>query len=357
MPELKSWRPGLCLLMRLTLLLILLQGSILLSAQTSDQPSLFDSLYSQKGIRLILSYPFDSLYRQQNDKIAAKATLITDEGAMMSSEEIAIHLRGKFRRMKCTMPPLMLNFRKTTLRRLGLNEVDEIKLVTHCIDGPEGSQNVEEEHLLYQVYETITPLSYRTIWLQVSYCDEANPDSCIHNVAFLLEPDKVVAQRLGVDEEKRFNIHQDSLDVLSYGLVAAYNFLIGNRDWSITASRNAKLFYNPSIQKYCVIPYDFDYANVVAASYRRELPAGKTDHPFDRIYEGEYFKDQESDFLKSFLSYKDMVLNALQAARNPVDVGRRNIIKKYFEHWFSLIRKTEAEELQYGFICPHKGQL
>jgi hypothetical protein len=319
--------------------------------------SLFDTLYSQKAVKITLSYPFDSLYKSNNEDIEASISIQTAGGFLLRDEPMVINLRGKFRRMKCTMPPLLLNFKKSTLREMNLATIDEMKLVTHCIAGPDGQQNLAEEFLIYQLYESLTPVSYRSLWVNVDYCNKSNPGECIQSVGFLLEPDKVISSRLRIEEKKLYNVPEDSIQFESYSLAAAFNFLIGNRDWSIIASRNAKLFYNPSIGKFVVIPYDFDYANIVGASYRREtLPAGMV-HPFDRLYQGEYYETRSGEILKTFHVFEKHLSDKIFSADNPLEVERRKQINKYFNQWFDMIKKTKDSELRYGIICPYTGGL
>ncbi len=331
----------------------LLYGAI--SAQ--NELSLFDTLYRTGEVRILITCAIDSLYRTQREEVDATITITTANGCLLQEEPMSLNLRGKFRRMKCVMPPLMLNFKKSTLRKLGLQTLDEIKLVTHCLDGREGQENLEEERLCYQLYEALTVYSYRTIWVHVTYQDAHNPDRQIQSAGFLLEPDKVMAARLNLKEKKVFNVTEDSLDLVSYSHAVAFNFLIGNRDWSIVASRNAKLFYDNHASHYIVIPYDFDYANVVGATYRRESPSKAITHPFDRIYQGEYFTPSAGKILQEFLATEPVMLNVVQTAINPLDKSRRKKIGKYFEEWYTHIRKVKPENLQYGMVCPYRGSL
>lgn len=319
--------------------------------------SLFEKLYGLEQVNVSLTYPFDSLYRTNQEEIAALITIECETGVLLKDEPIKLNLRGKFRRMKCSMPPLLLNFRKSTLRSMELNDIDEIKLVTHCLDTPEGQQNLEEERLCYQVYETLTTYAYRTIWLTVNYHDAQDPNRYISSTGFLLEPDKDISNRLGVHEYKLFNVVEDSLSFETYSLASAFNFLIGNMDWSIIMSRNAKLFYNPANSRYEVIPYDFDYSNVVGATYRRESRPAKMSHPYDRVYQGEYYKGRAAEILKDFQGYEDLIINRVNTAPNPMDKGKREKIKKYFETWFTQVRKSADKDIDYGMIIYYKGGL
>lgn len=328
-----------------------------LPGQDAALPSLFDSLFQLQDIKIQLHYTFDSLVKTNNEEIPARISIESSTGKFFVNVPIAINLRGKFRRMKCEMPPLLLNFKKSTLRELHLNPVDEIKLVTHCIKGKEGQENLQEELLSYQMYAVLTPYSYRTIWVNMEYCDTANPDSCITSGGFLIEPDKVLSQRLGVTEKRKFNVSQDSLVYESFRLVAAFNFMIGNRDWDVVAGRNAKLFFEPNFGKYIIVPYDFDYANIVGASYRREILQEPMRHSFDRIYDGYYFRDQSGETLKYFLTQEDTLRSVILHAQNPMTTERREKIDGYVGDWFKWLTKMKIADLQYGVVCYYKGGL
>jgi hypothetical protein len=336
---------------------LLLLSCITATALSQDDISLFDSLYYQKNTKITLTYPFDSLYNANQEEIDALISIETDQGFLMKEERMTINLRGKFRRMKCSMPPLLLNFKKSTLRDMHLAPINEIKLVTHCLPNQEGQENLEEERMCYQLYEVVSPSSYRTIWLTVKYQDALRPADSILSSGFFLEPDKVIAARLGLTERKLFNIAEDSLEFQSYSLATAFNFMIGNRDWSIVMSRNAKLFFNTNLNKYVVIPYDFDYSNIVSASYRRETRPETMLHPYDRLYEGEYFANRAGDILISFTALKPILLDGVNSAISPMEENQRKRIYKYLETWFKDIEKSKPGDLKYGMVCPYKGGL
>lgn len=342
-------------IMRLVLLIFLV--FIFHPAYSQEPVSLFDKLAGHQNVSITLTYTFDSLYKTNREELDALVDIWTDSVCFATKIPLSLSLRGKFRRMKCSMPPLLLNFKKSTLRDLQLASIDEIKLVTHCLNGEEGIQNLQEELLAYQIYQKLTPYSYRTIWIQVKYCNSEVEGECFTSAGILLEPDKVLSERLGVEEKKMYNIPADSIHYTSYSLSTAFNFLIGNRDWSIASSRNAKLFYDPDSSAYIIIPYDFDYANIVGASYRRETLPKVMVHPFDRMYQGEYFPEKAGQILKSFLVYEKIIQETVREADNTMDKERRKKIERYFDCLFDLVRKTKEKDLGYGLICPYQGDL
>ena len=349
-----SWafRPA----MRTTFILFLL---ILCQSTLPGQKgiSLFHLLDSLGGVKITLIYPFDSLYKTQQEEIKALISIQTSQGQLLEHEPLSLNLRGRFRRMKCEMPPLELNFKKSTLEKLGLNKHDKMKLVTHCLTTKEGQENLEEEYLCYKTYQAVAEYAYRTAWIEISYIDQGHSSDQIRSAAFLIEPDDDIESRYGVEEHKVFNVPEDSLDMDSYGKAAAFNFMIGNLDWSLVMARNIKLFKHPKLQKCFAIPYDFDYSNVVDATYRRESRPDIMVHEFDRYFQGEYYKSRAGENLISFCQYRHQILETVQTFENPMDEKRRNRISKYFSTWLDDVSKTSPDKLYYGMVIPYRAGL
>ena len=339
----------------LTICVLFLLCPLLSRAQVSR--SLFDLLDSLGGVKITLTYPFDSLYATNQDEIEAAISIETSSGVLMDNQEITLNLRGKFRRMKCEMPPLELNFKKSTLKKLGLNAHDEIKLVTHCLSGTEGQENLQEEFLCYKMYAAVTEYAYRTIWINVEYHDQLSGKKAFTSAGILIEPDDDVCVRLSLIERKVFNVREDSLSFETYSTAAAFNCLIGNMDWSLVMARNVKLFFDSTAARYAVIPYDFDYSNVVNPSYRRESRPEGMEHPHDRYYQGEYFKGRAPEMLKSFVAFRDKIEQTVNTFDNPMPEARRKRMAKYFSTWFDEVEKTREDKLYFGCVIPYSAGL
>ena len=291
--------------MRYFCLVLIVTMFTIIKGTGQDAECLFNHLYSYDSVSITLTFPFDSLQKTRQDEIEGRVDIRSEQGNLIVDEPIKIGLRGKFRRMNCVMPPLMLNFRKSMLKEMGFNNHDDIKLVTHCLDTEEGEENLLEERLCYLLYQSLTPYAYRTAWVTVRYQDISDPNVFMDKKGFLIEPDKDLEDRLSVVETNRFNPPEDSVDFESYSKTVAFNFLIGNRDWSVVMARNAKLFYDAKKGKFVVIPYDFDYSNIVGASYRKTVLWEGLKHPNDRIYFGEYFSDRAADHVVTVAQYRD----------------------------------------------------
>ncbi len=322
-----------------------------------DVECLFNYLSGFDSLSITLTYPFDSLYKTRQEEIEGTIDISSERGDIFVDEPIKLDLRGKFRRMNCVMPPLMLNFRKSTLKDMGLNDHDDIKLVTHCLDTEEGEENLLEERLCYLLYESLTPYSYRTTWVTIRYQDTNDSAVFIDSKGFLIEPDKDLEDRLSVEETKRYNPPEDSIDFESYSFTAAFNFLIGNRDWSVVMARNAKLFYDADKGKYVVIPYDFDYCNIVGASYRKMVLWEGLKHPKDRVYFGEYFSDRAAEILQTFAKTENGILHRIMVSPGNLSEKHRKKIRTYCETWYKYIETRKTKDLAFEMVMPYKGGL
>ena len=79
--------------------------------------------------------------------------------------------------------------------------------------------------------------------------------------------------------------------------------------------------------------------------------------PFDRIYEGEYYKTREGEILKSFLVYNPNVVNTIYNSDVDLTENRKKKISRYLQEWFDEVEKTKTERLTYGVVFYYKGGL
>lgn len=345
--------------MRINYLLIFFNViALTLSGQAQNRKSFFDTLSTANKVHLKLTLPLDSLHKAQRETVSGRITVTLDDKILFFDEPLGLELRGKFRRMKChDMPPLALNLKKSMLRKVGLKDYDKYKLVTHCLDEPDSAENLQEEHLCYKLYNQLTDFSFRILYISISYCDSSGDRDCINHVALIIESDDDLERRMKVEESERINVNADSLDKEHYSKIAAFNCLIGNKDWSIQSLRNCKIFYSELKQKFIPVPYDFDYSNIVAPRYRRETSSENTNHPFDRTFQGEYFQSISSEMLPALLPYEQRLLDVVKNDKTGLRRGRKEQIRNYLNSAFIFIRRAKSESLVYGTTIPYMGEL
>jgi len=244
--------------------------SMSLKAQTNEVKSLFTVLSELDDPRLTISTDLNLIMGDQKTEAEYPATVLVKDGKKeLSSWDIKITHRGRFRRNICNFPPLKLDFSRGQLKERGLAKFDKFKLVTHCLeDKLVGNENVIREQVLYKLYNQVTPYSYRTLVIRVVYQDVNNPKNKIDRYAILIEPNSELEKRIEAKEEEgMMNPNRDKLDLAIENKVALFQYLIGNEDWSVQMMRNVKPFLSKASGKVILVPYDFDFSGMVKTSY------------------------------------------------------------------------------------------
>ena len=199
-----------------------------------------------------------------------QAALLRISGGNQASQQLAIKIkaRGRFRKRVCDLPPVRLNFSKKILAEMGLYEqYDKLKLVNHCLDASNSEQALLKEYWTYCMYNQLTPNSFKVKLFEVTYIQVDNPSRKIRSYAFILENTKEMAHRLGGQIVDTYGMTTDQVTTTSYHHALLFNYMIGNTDWQLQLQRNLKLVKLPEQDLLILVPYDFDYAKLVDASY------------------------------------------------------------------------------------------
>ena len=184
-------------------------------------------------------------------------------------KEVRIKTRGEFRKSTCYFSPFWLNINKADVKNKYLQDVKKMKVVTHCKDGERYEEYVLLEYLAYKIYNLLTPVSFRVRLIKMKYVDTGRKNKVSESWAFLIEPEELLAER------------NEGLVIKNDGLAMAYmrreemlraalfQYMIGNCDYSVSGRHNMKLLGLPGFgsEGYTPVPYDFDYAGFVDASY------------------------------------------------------------------------------------------
>lgn len=262
---------------------------------TTDTPqSIFDVLQYQELLEVNLEMEVDSVFaNRMNAKKHPAIFSFKDKDGMVQDWKIKVELRGKYRRLKCeNLPPLKLNFKKADLKEAGLSTFDDLKLVTYCInDEAEARQLILKEYLAYKMYNQITQQSFRVQLVSINYID-ASTGLVDSQFGILIEDTAQLRDRLNVSKrENAYGLSKERFNNSQVKVVALFNYMIGNSDWSIQVNRNIKVM--DKNEKCILIPYDFDFSGFVDAPYA----SAKREHGIrstkERVYLG--FKDDLKD--------------------------------------------------------------
>ena len=195
------------------------------------------------------------------------ATLAYRDGAA-ATKTMAVHVQVRGNRRKdpavCDFPPLWVKFPPETRPGSPFGPVNELKLTTHCLS----DTYTLREYLVYKLYNELTDLSYRVRLCRITYRDLADRGSVSVHYGFFLENTADLARRnQAVTMPKELLLNMGQLNEQATALMAVFQYMIGNTDWSVPFRHNIRLLSQSQIAMPVPVPYDFDYSGLVMAPY------------------------------------------------------------------------------------------
>jgi hypothetical protein len=226
-------------------------------------------------IDIELRGPLHETIRDTRDRAERPFELIVGDASL----DVHVRVRGNSRVDVCRFPPLRLRFGSAAATPFSGQE--KLKLVSHCNAGRSYALNVLREYAAYRIMALLAHASLRVRLLRIRYIDTDKPDANapVH-FGFVLESTRELAQRLGGQRVKLEGVTASSLERSQLETVFVGQYLLGNTDWSLVTAKGAKNCCHNGIlvkvgDKLHYVPYDFDLAGLVDASYGRQKGASK----------------------------------------------------------------------------------
>jgi hypothetical protein len=290
--------------------------------------------------------PLEVIIKTDQKKLLGKKPKVEYMGADITwrmpdstlvSERIRVRARGNFRRGYCYVPPLKFNFHNKTSPIL--YPLDELELTCSCRPGDLYDQLVYKEYLVYRIYNVITVRSQRVRIVNLTIEDSAGKKKTVNLPAFLIEDLDDVASRNDCKEIKIEKLHTENTDRQQMTLVALFEFMIGNTDWSVYANHNIKFITEkqPAVTKPYAIAYDFDYAGLVNAPYAVPEPALGISSVTERLYRGFPRSIEElQEVSKIFVERKDSIYSMIENFKL-LQPRHKSEMKRYLDEFYYLI--------------------
>ena len=305
---------------------------------TSTIPLLFAS---DSVVQFTLTANLRPLLNDRGEKLTTHPALLTyaDDRKQLVALPLTLKVRGNFRRSKvnCSFPPLLIDLPKKKARSTLFAHQNKLKLVTHC----QVDEWVVREYLVYKLYNLLTDLSFRAQLARVTYVDSVGKRAPETHWAFLLEDESDVAKRNGV---KLSNMKQTSMgyaDSLRMATVAVFEYMIGNTDWSVPYLHNIRLFDNGQTGS-LPVPYDFDHAGIVDATYAKPAEQLGLESVRERLYRGVAYP--MSIFQQVFDKFNQVKpqFYALYQTNSRLDKGYIRRTLRYLDEFYALINKPAS---------------
>jgi len=295
---------------------------------------------SHEALSVTLRTDLSRIRRERSDSVEVDGTLTyTGPGGAEITLDVKVRARGIFRRDRrnCNFPPLRLNFVETQVEGTVFEGQDKLKLVTPCQDNRDTFQQyVLQEYLVYRVYHLLTPVSFRVRLVTITYEDPDGDYEARTKTGFLIEDeDQLAARNRGLVAEYQ-QFHPAAMEPEQDALVALFQFMIGNTDFSTSYFHNA-IMIRGELGQFLVVPYDFDWSGVVDARYAVPDPRLGTENVRQRVFRGFCRPSVDAAALaKRFNDQRDAIW-ALYEGMPGLDEGVKRRSRAYYEDFYEIL--------------------
>jgi hypothetical protein len=238
--------------------------------------------------------PWDSLLADTGENPGYHDGILVyyDSTGVRKEIMVEVRTRGHFRKdpANCDFPPLKLKFSRKEVAGTVFEGLKDIKMVTHCQDDVRDyEQYVLQEYLIYRIYNIYTPLSFAVRLARMHYIDFSGTRDTLTRFAFFLENPEDLASRNHGELLEFSSAPSDKLDQDQLALMALFNYMIINTDYSVPIMHNVVLVSRNYFEPPLPVPYDFDWSGLIDIPYDSPYTAYKKDSP-ERIYKGPCLK-------------------------------------------------------------------
>tara|TARA_R110002074_G_C12557018_1_gene667231 strand:- start:4426 stop:5511 length:1086 start_codon:yes stop_codon:yes gene_type:complete len=333
--------------------LLFLLCFFLCSAAIGQSSNLFDT---DEVLALNLQGDLKKILKDRRNDSQYHAATLQYKGAYTTSTiPIKIKTRGHFRKMSsnCKYPPLLLNFKKSSIPKSSVFEgQDKLKLVTPC----QGEKHVINEYLVYKLYNLITPRSFNARLVKVTFQDTIKNKSSLPYFGILLEEEKQMAKRNQSSSLKKIGLRPESTQKEDYLEMAVFEYMIGNTDWSIQYQQNIKLIMTDSTSLPIAIPYDFDHAGIVRAPYAKPAPELKLSSTLERRYRG-YCMPEMNQFTTVFETFNQLKddIYALYDGNHLISSSYQSQTLKFLDQFYETINDQQKALKAFSYPCDKSG--
>jgi hypothetical protein len=312
-------------------------------------------------LKAVLTAPIAQVYAEklQDPRIEHPGHwTYVDESGETKQLDVSIRARGNFRRLYCKNAPLRLNFKKSQVKGTLFAGQNKVKIVAPCGDGALYQRYVVLEYLAYRTLQILTDHGYRTRMIRLSYVDSEEKMPPWTSLAFVIEDNGDMADRLGLQMLQVKEVGFAELDRASTALVELFQLMIGNNDYSVLKSaageeccHNSDVFAVDEAGLRVPIPFDFDFSGLVNSKYAAppdHLPITKVRH---RYYTGLCHPPGVlDDALAHIRSKRDEIVALFESVR-PLNESAADDGLAYVQSFFKLLDNPKRVEREIFSRC------
>ncbi len=282
----------------------------------------------------------------------------------VGSVPIEVIIRGGWRSLSknCSAPLLFIRFDENKTPGTPFEGQTMLPLTTHCGQGisieaaktrqrpSDWERYLLKEYLAHLLYNEITDISLEARLVRITYIDPDKPNRKIVNYAFFTEHFKSVAARNGYELKDRGSFIPGNLDLGAADLMALFQLMIGNTDWSIAKERNIILLHAADGTQ-VPLPFDFDMSGLVNAQYAGPAPGLRIDEVTDRYYLGYCHPNSDWFALSEYYLSRKTRLLSLVSETPGLDKKSINTALTFLQGFFDILQSPQLMEEKIARHC------
>lgn len=316
----------------------------LVSAQDIDSVLFTNDFFdNDRALQLTLKFDIKKFTDEKMEEEYLPTTLLFFiDDTIEIKKQVRIKSRGIVRKKSCYFPPYFINIKNAGLQNNLFSDLNKVKVVSHCENTKTYTNYLLKEYLAYKIFNIITDYSFKVRLLNVEYIDEGRKNKSYTYKAFMIEPEELLAERLGLYslDIDRFNYSQT--DSVLTATMSLFQYMIGNVDFSINGRHNIKMVITKDYknQKLIPIPYDFDYSGLVNAHYA--IPDEKLNivKVTERFYRGLCRSDYLYDMVLDIYREKKDEIYAFIKSFEYIDKKNRKDVLNYLDEFYDEIEDS-----------------
>ena len=291
----------------------------------------------------------DSLFvdYRDNEKYLEAKMVSLHSGEYNRTWDIRIRTRGKTRKTLCEIPPLKLDFSKTTLEYLGFRTNDKLNLALPCDKTADFQEKLYREHLVYKLYQVLDPYSLRTKLVRVTLLDKGKETYELDGI--FIEDEKEFVQRKKIRLLDKGIIKVESLERSSYLKMVFFQYLILNTDWDVDQRHNLEMIGIPGEVEPRAVPFDFDFAGIVDQEYAKpheDLPINFVREPYFR---GKKVSKKEVSRMRDFYNSKKEELIEVVNDADYISEESREVFLARIERFYKTLNFDKGWKQNFMF--------
>ncbi len=302
--------------------------------------SLFDYFSLHDSVHVTIETDFRQLMKKKDEYQDAYLRITSGDSILLDTLG-EIRSRGNIRKKVCYMPPTKIRLKKSYLSSRGFSTYPTLKIVNSCSFTNRDKIYVQKEQLIYQIYNLITDLSFRTKYITLTYIDTEGKKDTQDIHGFFIEHEDQMADRSNGELYELSYFRSEALNRLSYLRFCVFQYMIGNTDWKVLNQHNLVVIKVPDERAIYPIAYDFDYAGLTDTHYAVPNDKLAIKSVRDRLYLGPCQNDVEIELIcKEFLSKKQQILDVINRSLLG-DRDKKQTIS-YLDDFFEMLEDERA---------------